>query len=167
MRRGFVRLLCECVLVVLLAVGAAWGQSGHGSVVGWGQQVVGVDLSKGCVAMAGGWFHSLAPKADGSIVAWGRNDLHQCDVPIPNENFVGVAAGEWFSVGLKGYPYGDMNCDAAVNGFDIDAFVVALLGPDEYYSQYPDCDHTNADINRDGVVNGFDIDAFVELLIGG
>ncbi|MBU0637602.1 MAG: hypothetical protein KKB50_01960 [Planctomycetes bacterium] len=64
---------------------------------------------------------------------------------------------------------GDLNCDGAINGFDIDPFVL-VIGSEppytDYYSQYPDCDHMLADTNGDGVVNGFDIDAFVALLGG-
>ncbi|MBU0638959.1 MAG: carboxypeptidase regulatory-like domain-containing protein [Planctomycetes bacterium] len=65
------------------------------------------------------------------------------------------------------YELGDLNCDGAVNGFDIDAFVLALQGPDFYDPVYPDCDINLADINQDGSVNGFDIDPFIDLLIGG
>ncbi|MGE0481159.1 MAG: hypothetical protein AB7Q17_11870 [Phycisphaerae bacterium] len=56
---------------------------------------------------------------------------------------------------------GDMNCDGAVNNFDIDAFVLALANPTEYIAAYPSCAMWLADCNRDGVVNNFDIDAFV------
>jgi hypothetical protein len=63
---------------------------------------------------------------------------------------------------------GDLNCDGAVNNFDITPFVLALTAtpPDypEYYAQYGECDHTLADINGDGAVNNFDITPFVELL---
>jgi hypothetical protein len=72
--------------------------------------------------------------------------------------------------GLSGYPLGDLNCDGAVNGFDIDPFVLTLSGAptfQAYYAQYPNCDHTLADINLDGAVNAFDIDPFVAMLIGG
>jgi hypothetical protein len=48
-------------------------QDSQGSIVGWGAQVVGVDLSADFVAVAGGRYHSLGLKADGSIVAWGSN----------------------------------------------------------------------------------------------
>ncbi|MBU0639151.1 MAG: DUF362 domain-containing protein [Planctomycetes bacterium] len=61
---------------------------------------------------------------------------------------------------------GDLNCDAVLNGFDIDAFVLAMDGPDQYYPVHPDCDHMLADVNGDGEVNGFDIDPFVALLSG-
>ncbi len=62
---------------------------------------------------------------------------------------------------------GDLNCDGAVNAFDIDPFVLALTAPDAYAATYPDCNILNADVNGDGVVNAFDIDPFVDLLTGG
>jgi len=64
------------------------------------------------------------------------------------------------------FPLGDLNCDHAVNAFDIDPFVLALTDPDGYQTAYPDCNLALGDINGDGVVNSFDIDAFVELLTG-
>ncbi len=65
---------------------------------------------------------------------------------------------------------GDLNCDGAVNAFDIDPFVLALVSSpsfDAYYAAYPDCDPLLADVNRDHAVNAFDIDPFVLLLTGG
>lgn len=62
---------------------------------------------------------------------------------------------------------GDLNCDGAVNNFDIDPFVLALTDPAAYAAAYPDCDISAADVNEDGAVNNFDIDAFVALLAGG
>jgi len=59
---------------------------------------------------------------------------------------------------------GDLNCDTAINVFDIDPFVLALIDPAAYQSQYPHCDQTLADINNDGQINTFDIDPFVLLL---
>jgi alpha-tubulin suppressor-like RCC1 family protein len=53
-------------------------QKTSGSIVGWGSQVFGVDLSRDFVAVAAGWAHSLGLKADGSIVAWGDNLWGQC-----------------------------------------------------------------------------------------
>lgn len=64
-------------------------------------------------------------------------------------------------------PCGDLNCDGLVNSFDIDPFVLALVQPDEYAYQFPDCDRMRADINCDGLVNAFDIDPFVICLIAG
>jgi hypothetical protein len=67
--------------------------------------------------------------------------------------------------------FGDLNCDGAVNNFDITPFVKALTAtpPDypEYYALYPDCDRSLGDVNGDGLVNNFDITPFVHLLTGG
>ncbi|MHC4676206.1 MAG: hypothetical protein ACYTBZ_27255, partial [Planctomycetota bacterium] len=65
---GFVQVLAAIVLWALPAKAHA-----EGSIVGWGSQVVGVDLDSGFVAVAAGNGHSLGLKADGSIVAWGHN----------------------------------------------------------------------------------------------
>jgi hypothetical protein len=65
---------------------------------------------------------------------------------------------------------GDVNCDGRVDGFDIDPFVLVLSTAEpyeQYYEQYPYCDHLRADVNTDGAVNGFDIDPFVDLISGG
>jgi hypothetical protein len=61
---------------------------------------------------------------------------------------------------------GDLNCDGAVNGYDIDPFVLALTDPAAYGEQFADCDYMLADCNQDGAVNGYDIDPFVSLLTG-
>ncbi|MBU0641220.1 MAG: right-handed parallel beta-helix repeat-containing protein [Planctomycetes bacterium] len=90
---------------------------------------------------------------DGEMRVWdGDND---------DEARVDMGADEFGS-----FRYGDLNCDGAIDTFDIDPFILALQGPDFYDPVYPDCGYVLADITRDGVVNGFDIDAFVALLIG-
>jgi len=61
-------------------------------------------------------------------------------------------------------PVGDLNCDGAVNNFDIDPFVLALSDPPGYAAAYPSCDRFGADIDGDGDVTNFDIDPFVALL---
>ncbi len=61
---------------------------------------------------------------------------------------------------------GDMNCDGVLDAFDIEAFITALLDPNGYASQYPNCERLNADINQDGAVDAFDIEPFVTLLVG-
>ncbi len=53
------------------------------------------------MAVAGGRFHSLGLKSDGTIEAWGRNADGQCNVPAPNTGFVAVAGGGEHSLGLK------------------------------------------------------------------
>jgi alpha-tubulin suppressor-like RCC1 family protein len=42
--------------------------------------------------IAAGFWHNVAVKADGSLVAWGNNDFSQCNVPAGND-FAAVAAG--------------------------------------------------------------------------
>ena len=64
------------------------------------------------------------------------------------------------------YDVGDMNCDGAVDFFDIDPFVMAITDPAGYAAQYPDCDVMLADCNDDGSVDFFDIDCFVGLITG-
>ncbi len=61
---------------------------------------------------------------------------------------------------------GDLNCDAAIDAFDIEPFLLALLDPGEYAERYPACSSATADINGDGSVDAFDIEAFVDLLLG-
>ena len=82
-------------------------------------------------------------------------------------NETGVPFGDTGVVLRIASPAGDMNCDGAVDFFDIDAFVMALTDPDGYAATFPDCDINNADINGDGSVDFFDIDAFVALVTGG
>ena len=53
-------------------------------------------------AVAGGWGHSLALKEDGSLVAWGWNDLGQCNVP--SGSFAAVAGGWHYSLALTPEP---------------------------------------------------------------
>ncbi|MGD8454409.1 MAG: GEVED domain-containing protein [Phycisphaerae bacterium] len=62
---------------------------------------------------------------------------------------------------------GDLNCDGAVNNFDISPFVLAITDAAGYAAAYPECNVLNADCNGDGEVNNFDIGPFVALITGG
>lgn len=62
------------------------------------------------------------------------------------------------------YPMGDLNCDGAVNFFDIDAFLVALFDLAAYPTTYVGCDISRGDFDLDAAVNFFDIDPFVAAL---
>jgi hypothetical protein len=62
---------------------------------------------------------------------------------------------------------GDLNCDGAFNGADIDPFFLALGNPAGYAVQFPNCNIMLGDMNGDGAVNGADIDVFFECLGGG
>ena len=67
---------------------------------------------------------------------------------------------------------GDLNCDGALDLFDIDPFVLALASASDnppfasYYAVYPNCNPLLADIDQDSSVDLFDIDPFVALLTG-
>jgi alpha-tubulin suppressor-like RCC1 family protein len=43
----------------------------------------------------------VARRADGSVVAWGRNVYGECVIPAPTTNFVSMAVGEYHTVGLR------------------------------------------------------------------
>lgn len=64
-------------------------------------------------------------------------------------------------------PWGDLNCDAAVDLGDVAPFVLGLLDPDAYAAQYPACNLLYGDLNNDATLDGRDIQLFVNLLIGG
>ncbi|MCH7871670.1 MAG: hypothetical protein IID33_08200 [Planctomycetes bacterium] len=62
------------------------------------------------------------------------------------------------------HPFGDINCDGAIDALDIEPFLVALFEPQSYAGQYPDCDINLADINVDGSIDALDIEHFLNLL---
>ena len=53
------------------------------------------------VALAGGYSHSVALRADGTLVAWGDNTLDQLNVPAAATNIVAIAAGLDYTLALK------------------------------------------------------------------
>jgi alpha-tubulin suppressor-like RCC1 family protein/uncharacterized protein YjbI with pentapeptide repeats len=103
---------------------AAWGQSSSG------QTTVPVGVAD-VVAVAGGAYHSLALKANGTVVAWGRNSSGQTNVSAGLTNVVAVACGGFHSLALKSdgtavawglNSYGQTNVPAGLTG------VVAVAG---------------------------------------
>ncbi|MCH8805675.1 MAG: PD40 domain-containing protein [Planctomycetes bacterium] len=69
---------------------------------------------------------------------------------------------------LTPFIIGDMNCDATVNGADIDPFFLALGDYARYEVQYPNCHGDWAgDVNQDARFDAADIDLFFQLLGGG
>jgi hypothetical protein len=86
-----------------------------------------------------------------------------------------LSGGFWF-VATSGAPcegqvLGDANCDGTLNFDDIDCFVSAIIGPDEWISCAPGCDASNYlcanDVNKDGSVGFDDIDQFVTCIVEG
>jgi alpha-tubulin suppressor-like RCC1 family protein len=53
------------------------------------------------VRIAAGDFHSMAVRADGSVVTWGDNQQGQCTVPEGVTNVVAVSGGGVHSLALK------------------------------------------------------------------
>lgn len=111
-----------------------------------------------------GWDTSWTNKENVKIIAWAQRPGTSQPKRVHN-----AVQMDWPFEPLPDdeYEVGDMNCDGAVNGFDIDPFVLVVGGDlTGYYALYPDCDHMLGDCDDDGDVDGFDIDPFV-LLIGG
>jgi hypothetical protein len=54
------------------------------------------------IAIAAGDWHSLALKADGTVVAWGDNSWGQCNIPANLTGVAAVGAGGYHSLALKG-----------------------------------------------------------------
>jgi hypothetical protein len=97
-------------------------------------------------------------------VRWGMGPT-DTSVTYPGWNIDDVEF--WGVVPVAAPSLGDLNCDGAINGYDIDPFVLALTDAAAYTEQFPGCDYMLADVNGDGSVNGYDIDPFVLLLTGG
>jgi hypothetical protein len=53
------------------------------------------------VAVAGGMYHSLALRRDGTVIAWGSNASKQTTVPASATNVIAVAAGKHHSLALR------------------------------------------------------------------
>jgi alpha-tubulin suppressor-like RCC1 family protein len=52
-------------------------------------------------AIAAGWEHSLALKSDGTMVAWGRNQYGQTNVPAGLADVIAISAGSTHNLALK------------------------------------------------------------------
>src|SRR5438045_1331057 len=93
LRRIFTCLLAE---ISFLLQCTALGQHSTvpGTVVTWGRRVLPyVDPSMKCLAASAGLEHNLAITDHGQVVAWGKNDSGECDVPFGLTDVTYVAAG--------------------------------------------------------------------------
>jgi alpha-tubulin suppressor-like RCC1 family protein len=85
-----------------------------GTVLGWGLDIYGQATSppglSNVVAIACGSAHSVALKADGSVVAWGYGEVYepndseygQAIVPPALANVTAIAVGDYISLALQG-----------------------------------------------------------------
>lgn len=62
---------------------------------------------------------------------------------------------------------GDANCDGTIDFGDVNAFIDAVAGWSQYYTNYPTCVWLNADMNCDYTVDFADINRFVDCIIHG
>ena len=58
------------------------------------------------MAIAAGDIHSLALKADGTVVGWGYNGYGQTTIPAGLTNVVAIAAGDNLQSGAQGRRHG-------------------------------------------------------------
>jgi hypothetical protein len=92
--------------ILLLALsGFAQSTNPAVNVRAWGDNTCGQtnvppDLTN-AVAISAGMYHSLALRADASVVAWGDNSNGQITVPPNATNVVAVSAGGYHSLALK------------------------------------------------------------------
>ena len=64
-----------------------------------GQTNVPPDLTN-VVAVAAGYFHSVALRADGTVVAWGDNTRNQTIIPPQAAGVIAIAAGVFHTAAL-------------------------------------------------------------------
>jgi uncharacterized protein (DUF1501 family) len=59
----------------------------------------------------------------------------------------------------------DMNCDGAATADDVEPFVQAVMDPEGYRAEHPQCNVTGADRNSDGRIDGLDVANFTQSLV--
>ena len=50
--------------------------------------------------VAGGYYHTIGLREDGTAIAWGQNEYGQCNVPA-GETFVSLSCGDHHTIGLR------------------------------------------------------------------
>jgi alpha-tubulin suppressor-like RCC1 family protein len=61
----------------------------------------GATVSASLGGVAAGWYHSLALRADGTVVGWGLNYYGQVSIPASATNAMAIAAGALHSLALR------------------------------------------------------------------
>lgn len=95
--------ICSVLWLVAVTAAAGSGPAIAGQVRAWGLdtngQIESLPTGSTFTAIAAGDAHGLGLKADGTIVAWGRDSEHQCVVPPGTYRY--VAAGVYFSLAIR------------------------------------------------------------------
>ncbi|MCX6874715.1 MAG: immunoglobulin domain-containing protein [Verrucomicrobia bacterium] len=81
----------------------AWGAgtTNTGVAPEYGQSLIPAGLAGMTKAVAGGTYHTVALKEDGTVVAWGNNSYGQTTVPSGLRGVTAIAAGAWHTLALK------------------------------------------------------------------
>lgn len=95
---GIETMTLKDLSIVAAALMAANSPSFAGSLTAWGTAQTPPALGTDVIAISSAADHSLALKADGTVVAWGHNCNYQCNVPGGLSAVRSVAAGDFFSV---------------------------------------------------------------------
>ncbi len=107
----------------------SWGSDGSG-------QVSATPTVAGFTAVAAGGYHSLALRADGSLVSWGWDDYGQVSATPTGTGFTAMAAGLYHSVALRAdgslVSWG-LNCCGQVSATPTGTGFTAVAGG-EYHS---------------------------------
>jgi alpha-tubulin suppressor-like RCC1 family protein len=99
-------------IACLVATTSSHAQYTEGQLVRWGANAGGNDTNDRAfgnsigstlpyIKVAAGMYHTVAIKVDGSLAAWGRDNVKQCSVPSGLFGVVEVAGGEYFSAAVK------------------------------------------------------------------
>ena len=92
------------VLAVALTITTGIGARAQESFRGWGPRVFDSRWNEeSFVEISAGGTHTLARRADGSVVAWGNNEYEQAEVPAlaPGLTYVRISAGSHHSIALR------------------------------------------------------------------
>jgi trimeric autotransporter adhesin len=150
---------------------------------GQGAEAEAIEVTANEEVIVGGHFAYAGPIAANNVARWdglswaalgtGTDGVTYAMTILPDGDIAvggdftsagGIAAARLARYRLSRWR-GDTNCDRVVNNFDVDPFVLAIIDPQAYALEYPDCELLNADINCDGSVDNFDIDPFVLCVI--
>jgi hypothetical protein len=120
--------------------------------VGWGRSKDGQlnvpAPNADFTAIAGGGWHSVGLKSDGSVVVWGSNSVGQLNVPVPNANFIAIAAGRQHNLGLKS--------DGSIVGWGDDNYgQVDVPAPNANFIAVAAGDYHSLGLKSDGSVVGW------------
>ena len=95
--------IAVCLMVGVLAVVST---ADAATIVGWGLGNSGLATppsGNDYTAIAGGGYHGLALKTDGSLVGWGRDNYGQASPPSGND-YTAIASGYYHGLALVPEP---------------------------------------------------------------